>query len=147
VDRFDTPAEKENKAQAEPSKPLADAGPPPARERRKAPAQQAAPAASPPAEVKPQAAEAARADRLEARQQQAPAVEPQNTQAPAAPAPASRAFASAVALPPERLLERIAELRKEGRHEEADKALEEFRKQYPDYRISEEMLQKVERKK
>jgi hypothetical protein len=147
VDRFDTPAEKENKAQAEPSKPLADAGPPPARERRTAPAQQAAPAASPPAEVKPQAAEAARADRLEARQQQAPAVEPQNTQAPAAPAPASRAFASAVALPPERLLERIAELRKEGRHEEADKALEEFRKQYPDYRISEEMLQKVERKK
>jgi hypothetical protein len=177
VDRFDTPAEKENKAQAEQSKPLADAGPPPARERRKAPPQQAAPAASPPAEVKPQAAGAARADRLEARQQQAPAVEPQNTQAPAspaaatasqpekreqaaaaeaalsrpapaaAPAPAPRAFASAVALPPERLLERIAELRKEGRHDEADKALEEFRKQYPDYRISEEMLQKVERKK
>jgi TolA-binding protein len=50
-------------------------------------------------------------------------------------------------LPPERLLERIAELRKEGRHEEADKALEEFRKQYPDYRISEETLKKVERGK
>jgi TolA-binding protein len=50
-------------------------------------------------------------------------------------------------LSPERLLERIAELRKEGRHDEANKALAEFRKQYPDYRISEEMLKKVERPK
>ena len=70
----------------------------------------------------------------------------------AAPAPQVRALegrvaASAVPLSPERLLERIAELRKEGRHEEADKALAEFRQRYPDYRISEEMLQKVERKK
>jgi hypothetical protein len=44
------------------------------------------------------------------------------------------------------VLERIAELRKQGRHEEADKALAEFRQRYPDYRISEEMLQKLERK-
>jgi len=175
VDRFDTPAEKENKAQAEPSKPLADAGPPPVRERRKAPAQQAA--------------EVARADRLEAPPQQAPAVETQSAPAaaPAAPPSApsaktesrdstsgaatgpfsdqaapppmatarpqakvqeSRAVASlAGPLTPEQLLERIAELRKEGRHDEADKALEEFRKQYPSYRISEEMLKKVERPK
>jgi len=55
--------------------------------------------------------------------------------------------ASAVPLSPERLLERIAELRKEGRHEEADKALAEFRQHYPDYRISEDMLKKVERTK
>ena len=48
---------------------------------------------------------------------------------------------------PEELLQRIAELRKEGRHDEADKALAEFRQRYPDYRISEEMLQKLERKK
>jgi|SoiMethySBSTD1v2_1073268.scaffolds.fasta_scaffold1143602_1 hypothetical protein len=127
--------------------------------------------------AKPQAAEVARADRLEARQQQAPSVEPQNTQAPAsstaatptqpekreqsaaaeatlsrrapaaAPAAAPEVLASAIALPPERLLERIAELRKEGRHEEADKALAEFRQRYPDYRISDEMLKKVERPK
>jgi len=56
-------------------------------------------------------------------------------------------MASAARLSPERLLERIAELRKEGRHDEADKALAEFRQRYPDYRISDEMLQKVERRK
>jgi hypothetical protein len=47
---------------------------------------------------------------------------------------------------PEASLERIAELRKQGRHEEADKALEEFRKRYPDYRFTDEMKAKVERK-
>ena len=46
---------------------------------------------------------------------------------------------------PEASLERIAELRKQGRHDDADKALGEFRKQYPDYRISDEMRAKVER--
>ena len=157
--------------------PVADQAP--VQERRKKLAQAPAAATPQPAEnaAKPQAAEAARADRLEAKQRQAPAVEPQNTQSPAAsaaapstqpekreqsaaaeaalsrsaPAPAAApapgVLASAVALPPERLLERIAELRKEGRHDEADKALEEFRKRYPDYRISEEMLKKVERPK
>jgi hypothetical protein len=48
---------------------------------------------------------------------------------------------------PEAWLERIATLRKEGKHEEADKALAEFRKQYPDYRISDETRAKVERTK
>jgi len=48
---------------------------------------------------------------------------------------------------PESWLERIAGLRKEGKHEEADKALAEFRKQYPDYRISDETRAKVERAK
>jgi hypothetical protein len=47
---------------------------------------------------------------------------------------------------PEASLERIAELRKQGKHEEADKALAEFRKQHPDYRMSEEMRAKVEKK-
>ena len=44
---------------------------------------------------------------------------------------------------PEKWLERIAELRREGRHDEADKALAEFRQRHPDYRIPEPMLQKV----
>jgi len=44
--------------------------------------------------------------------------------------------------PPEKWLERIAALRKEGKHEEADKALEEFRKRYPDYKIPESALKK-----
>ncbi len=47
---------------------------------------------------------------------------------------------------PEQELERIARLRREGRHEEADKALAEFRKRFPDYRIPEPMLQRVERR-
>src|SRR6266850_2890880 len=46
---------------------------------------------------------------------------------------------------PEAALERIAELRRQGKHDEADKALAEFRRRYPDYRIAEEMLKKVER--
>jgi hypothetical protein len=61
----------------------------------------------------------------------------------AAPAPTASQYA---ALPPERELERIAELRRQGREEEADKALAEFRKRYPDYVISDEMKAKVERK-
>ena len=65
-------------------------------------------------------------------------------------APSPRASSSAVtaqyaAPTPERELERIAELRRQGRDEEADKALAEFRKRYPDYRIADVMRQQVER--
>jgi hypothetical protein len=125
----------------------------------------AAPAAAPaPDATKPQAAEAARADRLEAKPERpstaeaqpkpapqsapnarAPQARPLGEQAVQSSAAVNSVIASGVALSPERMLEGIAELRKEGRHEEADKALEEFRKLYPDYRISEEMLRKVER--
>jgi len=55
--------------------------------------------------------------------------------APVQPAPASEAKADSIEQSPERWLERIAELRKQGRHEEADKALAEFRQRYPDYTI------------
>lgn len=47
---------------------------------------------------------------------------------------------------PERELERIADLRRQGRHDEADKALAEFRKRNPDYVISETMRERVERR-
>jgi hypothetical protein len=47
---------------------------------------------------------------------------------------------------PEQWLQGIADLRRQGRHEEADKALAEFRRTYPDYRISEAMLEKVEKR-
>lgn len=40
-------------------------------------------------------------------------------------------------------LERIARLRADGRHAEADKALEEFRRGNPDYRIAEAMWERV----
>lgn len=47
---------------------------------------------------------------------------------------------------PEKVLERIAELRKAGKDDEADKALAEFRKRFPDYKLSDEMKAKVERR-
>jgi hypothetical protein len=47
---------------------------------------------------------------------------------------------------PERRLARIAELRRAGRDDEADRLLAEFRRRYPDYRIPEAMLKEVERR-
>ena len=47
---------------------------------------------------------------------------------------------------PERELERIAELRGQGRHEDADKALAEFRKRYPAFRIPDTTRERVERR-
>jgi len=44
---------------------------------------------------------------------------------------------------PERELERIAQLRVQGRNPEADRALEEFRKRHPDYRIADAMWERV----
>jgi hypothetical protein len=46
---------------------------------------------------------------------------------------------------PEQLLQGIADLRRQGRHEDADRALAEFRRLHPGYRMSEEMRAKVER--
>jgi hypothetical protein len=61
--------------------------------------------------------------------------------------PMGRASVQAsLAEPPERWLERIAQLRTEGKHAEADKELAEFRRRHPDYHISDAVLQKVERK-
>lgn len=81
-----------------------------------------------------------------------------STQGPAASAPAPAAAPRAEARMAERplaamqldeapmpWLERIAKLRGEGKHEEADRALAEFRKRYPDFKISDEMLKRVER--
>jgi hypothetical protein len=47
---------------------------------------------------------------------------------------------------PEAWLNRIADLRRQEKHEEADKALAEFRKRHPDYRLNDEMRARVERK-
>jgi hypothetical protein len=48
-------------------------------------------------------------------------------------------------LTPEQELERIAELRRQEKHNEADKALAEFRKRFPDYKITDAMRERVER--
>jgi hypothetical protein len=76
-----------------------------------------------------------------------PAPAPQASQSPAM-ALAKRADAPAkdAADTPERELERIAGLRKEQKHDEADKALAEFRKRYPDFKIPVPMLERVERR-
>jgi hypothetical protein len=55
--------------------------------------------------------------------------------------PAQRAAISQAGI--ERELERIAKLREEGRDADADRALEEFRRGHPDYRIADAMWQRV----
>jgi len=83
-----------------------------------------------------------------------PPAKPASPAALSAPAPESRAKARALdAAPamreqflradPARELERIAKLREEGRNEEADKALEEFRRANPGFRIPEAMWERV----
>ena len=54
-------------------------------------------------------------------------------------APEAAAFAQQS---PEQWLQGIADLRRQGRHEEADKSLAEFRKRYPDHKIPEAALKK-----
>ena len=57
----------------------------------------------------------------------------------------TRLAASAVQSP-EQWLQGIADLRKQGRHEEADRELAEFRKRHPDYKIPPAMRERVERR-
>ena len=47
---------------------------------------------------------------------------------------------------PEHRLERIADLRAKGLHDEADRELADFRHDLPGFRLSEEWLRKVERR-
>jgi len=64
----------------------------------------------------------------------------------APPAPAAAGIAADAQAPMDeatRELEAIAKLRVEGRQEEADKALAEFRRKRPDYRIPEAMWERV----
>jgi hypothetical protein len=75
-----------------------------------------------------------------------PAREEMESPRPQASMAARGRLESKVRETPEAALERIAELRKRGKHDEADKALLEFRKQYPDYRMSDETKAKIEKK-
>jgi hypothetical protein len=63
-----------------------------------------------------------------------------------APAPAAKAQAAPPLPDPAAELERIARLRTEGRHEEADKALEEFFRNHPDHRIPDAMWDRLRRR-
>jgi len=121
------------------------------------------PAAPPPQDAVSGARESARADagaKPFSEMQQAPAPVPQAK--PAAPmreevrARASRAPDAAPAAAgalgafayasPEQWLQGIDDLKRQNRHDEAEKQLTEFRKQYPNYRIPEAILEKFEKR-
>ena len=110
--------------------PRAPAGP--AAGSRQAPTSELYKAPAPPADEASNRARAmARADA-----EQGQAREEARAAAPSPARAASDRLASAAAVPsPEQWLQGIADLRRQGRHEEADRQLAEFRKRYPDYRI------------
>ncbi len=65
-----------------------------------------------------------------------PAAKPAPRQmAPAAPASNANKLESSISLAPEKWLERIGELMKQGKTEEARASLAEFKKRFPDYRL------------
>jgi len=122
--------------------------------RREAPARAAPP---PVLEAQRQAQDAARADARQADEAKA-AAERAPAAAPLLREQRARAAREEYGIPgsagplptfahaaPEQLLQGIADLRRQGRHEDADKALAEFRRLHPGYRMSEEMRAKVER--
>jgi resuscitation-promoting factor RpfA len=105
-------------------------------------------------EVRSQAANIDRAERdsrFRAAPEPAPVAEKQSAEAPPAPTvdarPAARAKSASPAvsamgklerpaeLPPEKWLERIEELRRQGKFDEAKASLAEFRKRFPEYRL------------
>ena len=106
------------------------------------------PPAQPQVLMQERAAEAPPRDQAELAKQQAPAgaVGESRREAAIASAPAPAMRAQAFSETPEAWLERTAKLRAEGRQEEADKALAEFRERYPDFRIPPGMLERVEKK-
>jgi hypothetical protein len=76
----------------------------------------------------------------------APALERKLQHLPVRPAarPGSLAPEPPVETSPEQWLRQIAELRREGRNDDADREFAEFRRRFPDYRIPEPMRQKIE---
>jgi hypothetical protein len=155
VERQQPALEEKEVAKQEPAKPAQEAL---MKEKREAPPQ-AAPAApvfapdpkqAPSREMRARPEARARSD-VQARAQPAPApssaadavgpaAAPERAAAPQARARAELAKTES----PEKWLERIVELRSRGKHEEADKALAEFRRAYPHYKIPETMREKLE---
>jgi hypothetical protein len=136
----------EKQIAAEPKRELlaADPKPAPAPEKREMAPRADAPQAPAPAAAPPEAAATGARDsvRADAAGRLQPRAEAQSAMRQKSAELGALAHAS-----PEQWLQGIADLRRQGRHEDADKALAEFRRAYPDYRISEAMLGKVERPK
>ena len=78
-----------------------------------------------------------------ARREAAPLADPHRAPAPAAAE--ARSALGAAAASPEQWLQGIADLRRQGRDEEAERQLEDFRKRHPDYRIPPEMLERLKK--
>lgn len=112
-----------------------------------APAAAPAPTAPPPAADERKAVEALSA-RTEARPREAEggAAAARAQRAPGRQAASSVSAFARSAPSPEKWLQGIADLRRQGRHEEADRELAEFRKRYPDYRLTDEIKAKVEKR-
>ncbi len=116
-------------------------------------APRAEPPASPPATIStPAAASAPAAAPVAKTRDTAEMLQNAPAQAPAEPARAKREGDSRGAtslrvqsaiVDPAQELERIARLRAEGRHADADKALEEFRRRHPGFKIPEAMWERV----
>jgi len=66
--------------------------------------------------------------------------------APGAAPAAAGALGALASASPEQWLQGIDDLKRQGRHDEAEKQLTEFRKQYPNYRIPEAILEKFEKR-
>jgi hypothetical protein len=103
---------------------------------------------APPAAVRafapePPASPAAEAGAIAAPATSSPAPARLKREALSAQAPAAAAADAQAIDEPTRELEAIARLRIEGRNEEADKALAEFRRKRPDYRIPDAMWERV----
>lgn len=77
----------------------------------------------------------ARLRRAEPQEKREEAMTAPDAAAPPKPMMSSRAADAVRAEPPERWVERIIELRKQGKHDEAEKQLAEFRRRYPDYKL------------
>ena len=141
----------ERRERSEPPPRLDLQAPPPPPELQKSLAEAPNPPATARDEIARQSAAGALASRVEpARPQPAPAPQaraaaPRVQAATAEKAESAPKLAASSNLSPEQWLQGIADLRWQGYQDEADRQLAEFRKRYPDYRIPEPMLRRVER--
>jgi hypothetical protein len=115
----------------------------PSRDSRARPEARSAPSPAPQAAPEPPAAAdqlAAVAGERAAAARRDAQLDERQVQSRAAPAQLAKAYS------PEQWLLAIDDLKRQGRHEEAEKQLAEFRKRYPDYRIPQGITEKFEKR-
>jgi hypothetical protein len=145
-------SERKREARSADAPPLrdqrADVAPPP--ELQKAPEPSPPPAASPPPASQDAVGSIASSGMIVERTEApkpAPEAEPdQSVKATIKGARGASSLSAFALQSPEQWLQGIADLRKQGRHEEANKELAEFRKRHPEYKIPPTMRERVERR-